>query len=275
MFMKFSAKLSFLALGLLFLSPLSQASDWPVDATTGQSAPPAAGHLPDVNPSGVRIGPPLLDDFNRADGPLGPNWTVHSGSCAIDNNAATCNSLGLATMQAADGSDQLSIDVEAGSVTATKYAALVMGYGGGDSNVFVKVQAQDGNANFTHAACYTGNNSSGGSFGLGFFSLSATFSTATMTVTRVGDDVLIDFTNIDGGAQPSQNYVCTNAPAPDGTAAGIGGYAGLARMDNFSSQGTPPSPPPPALGVPVDGLAGLLILMFLLAGTGAWLLRHR
>jgi hypothetical protein len=258
---------------LLALGSLAQANDWPVDATTGHAAPPAQGQ-PSQGDFGNRgIGPVLLDDFNRADGPLGPDWTVHNGSCAIDSNAATCSSAGLATMAAADGSDALSIDVEAGAVVDTKYAALVQGYGGGSNNLFIKVQAQSGNSSFTNAACYTGNN--GASFGLGFFDLDATFDTATMTVTRVGDDVFVDFTNIDGGMQSDQNYVCSNAPAPDGTGAGIAGFSGLARMDNFSGQGEPPAPAAPALAVPVDSMAGLLALMLLLAGTGVWLLRQR
>ena len=36
-----------------------------------------------------------------------------------------------------------------------------------------------------------------------------------MRATRVGDDVTIEFTNIDGGAQSPQSYVCSGAPAPE------------------------------------------------------------
>jgi len=46
----------------------------------------------------------LLDNFNRADGPIGPGWTVHSGTCSVVSNAATCSSWGLATFNAYSGS---------------------------------------------------------------------------------------------------------------------------------------------------------------------------
>lgn len=201
--------------------------------------------LPYSAPSSIPVGGPvpqggsgtqaILDDFNRADGPIGANWTVHDGFCNVSSNAAVCGSTGRATFNGAPGTgDTAEMDV-ADNGTELQYAALLLNYGAGTSNVFVKVQNQSGGTQFGNAACYTGNNGAG--FGLGFFSLSSLFSTAHMKATRSGSTVTIEFTNIDGGAQANQTYVCTGAPAAEGTGVGIGGYVGLARMDNFAVGG--------------------------------------
>jgi hypothetical protein len=174
----------------------------------------------------------VLDDFNRENGPIGPNWTVHNGYCDVSSNAALCGSLGRATYNDAPGDGNAAeADVEVVG-TDLQYTGLLLNYGAGSTNLFIKVQQQSPLAGqFTHAACYTGNNDS--PFGLGFFELDSPFNTAHMSATRVGDDVTIEFTNIDGGAQPPQVYVCTDAPPPEGTGIGIIGYTGISRLDNF------------------------------------------
>jgi hypothetical protein len=205
----------------------------PLGAPAGGTAASTAGG---TGPgSGIASIQALLDDFNRADGPLGSNWTVHDGTCSVLGNAATCNSTGRATFNGAPGSgDQAEMDVEVYG-TATDYQALLLNYGGGTTNLFIKVQNQDGGMQFGWVGCYTGNNSGG--FGPGFFALSSPFTSARMTAIRVGDDVTISFTNIDGGAQPSQTYVCSGAPAREGTGVGIAGFWGVNRMDNFGTPG--------------------------------------
>lgn len=146
-----------------------------------------------------------------------------------------CSGYGRATFNSASGTgDTAEMDV-ANNGTAVQYAALLLNYGAGTSNPFLKVQNQDGGNQFGWAACYTGNQS--GNFGLGFFALSSPFSTAHMKATRSGTTVTIEFTSIDGGAQSDQTYVCTGAPAAEGTGVGIAGYAGVARMDNFAVGG--------------------------------------
>ncbi len=208
----------------------------PVDMTKVQPySPPASiptgGPVPQGG-SGIQA---VLDDFNRADGPIGANWTVHNGSCNVSSNAAVCSGIGRATFNSAPGTgDTAEMDL-ADNGTSLQYAALLLNYGAGSTNLFLKVQNQSGGTQFGHAACYTGNNST--SFGLGFFALSSPFSTAHMKATRSGTTVTIEFTNIDGGALADQTYVCTGAPAAEGTGVGIAGYAGLARMDNFAVNG--------------------------------------
>ncbi len=179
----------------------------------------------------------VLDDFNRADGPIGTNWTVHDGYCNVSSGAAVCGSNGRATFNAAPGyGDMAEADVAVDG-TALQYTGLLLNYGAGVSNLFLKVQQQSPYAGqFTHAACRIGVND-GTTFGLGFFALNSHFSTAHMKARRIGSDVTIEFTNIDGGAQPDQVYVCSGAPPPEGAGVGIVGYAGIARLDNFGVPG--------------------------------------
>ena len=209
-----------------------------VDETLGRPAPvggPVSGGP--VPPGGTEA---LLDDFNRADGPIGSNWTVWDGYCNVLSNAAVCGSMGRATFNSGLGAgDEAEVDIAANG-TSLQYAGLLLNYGAGSSNLFLKVQEQSPYAGqFTNGGCYTGNNDTGGAFGLGFFPLTSPFTTAHMAATRVGDDVTIVFSNIDGGAQPDQTYVCSGAPAREGIGVGILGYAGIAQMDNFGSAAIP------------------------------------
>ena len=179
----------------------------------------------------------VLDNFNRADGSLGSNWTVQNGACNVSNNTAVCGTSGRATFNGAPGNGN-SAEADVAVVgTSLQYTGLMLNYGAGVSNLFIKVQQQDPYAGqFTHAACYTGN--AGPAFGLGFFPLTAPFSTAHMKATRAGDTLTLVFSNVDGGVQPSQTYVCSGAPIPEGTGVGIVGYDGTARLDNFSLPST-------------------------------------
>jgi PKD repeat protein len=220
---------------------LAQTPNQPVDLT--QVLPPpvtAPARGAPVSFGGGRT-LAVLDDFNRADGPIGPNWTVTDGACNVVGNAATCGNLGRATFNNAPGDGNMAeIDLACVS-TVLDYQGLLLNYGGGATNLFLKVQNQSGDLMFHNAGCYTGNN--GGGFGLGFFTLDSPFTTAHMKATRVGNDVTIEFTNIDGGAQPPQTYVCSGAPAPEGTGIGILGYSGLDLMDNFGGPAGACDPP--------------------------------
>ncbi len=176
------------------------------------------------------------DDFNRPDGPLGPNWTVHDGSFNIVNNAARGGPRARATYNGAS-SNIVEADVTANG-SKVQYTGLLLSYGAGVNNLLIKVQEQNGSGQFTHVGCQIGNGDS--SFGRGFFSLNAAFSKAHMKVTRVDNDVIIEFTNIDGGIQPDQLYFCAGAPPPEGNGVGILGYQNRASIDNFEV----PVPPP-------------------------------
>lgn len=176
----------------------------------------------------------LHDDFNRPDGPLGPNWTDQASSFAIVSQAAVGGpgaTLALATHNTATG-DVIEIDV-AHTGASAQYAAAVLNYGGGVSNIFIKVQDNGNGSQLDTAACYTGNN--GVAFGLGFFALTVPFTTAHMRVeVDASRTVTIDFTNVDGGAG-AQQYTCPGAPPAEGPAVGMGGWQAFAAIDNFSS----------------------------------------
>ena len=200
----------------------------------------------------------LLDDFNRADGPIGSSWTEQNGQFSVVSNAVQGGSLALATFDGAT-SDTLEADLET-ATAGLQYVALVLAYANLSNNLFLKVQRHSNEAGFNHAACYYGNN--GSSFGLGFFNLDSEFTTAHMKVTLEGTTVTMTFSKIDGGTA-TQTYVCSGAPATGGAGIGIGGYANKARLDNFSAGGSPPPVPVPiayswALMALAVAFAGLL-----------------
>lgn len=174
----------------------------------------------------------LLDDFNRPDGPIGGNWTVQNGNFNIVNNMARGGDWGLATYNGAI-SNVVSVYVQVVG-TDLQYGGVVLGYLDNFNNLFLKVQQQNWGGKFDHAACYVGNNGSGGTFGLGFFSLSAPFSTAIMTAELSGSTVTITFSNIDGGSGV-QTYICNGAPSTGGNGIGISGYNNVTLLDNFAT----------------------------------------
>jgi hypothetical protein len=244
------------------------AADAPVDLTRVGTLPKAAqaGTAAPLTSLAAATAS-VLDDFNRADGPIGSAWTVRDGSCNVVGNAAACGGVGRATFNFAPGTGLTAEADIATNGTQLQYTGLLLGYGAGATNLFLKVQQQGGSGKFDTAGCYTGNN--GGGFGLGFFNLSSTFATAHMKATRAGDVVTIEFTNVDGGAQPPQTYVCSGAPAVEGTGVGILGYEGSARLDNFAVAGAVS-----ADTIPVLGPRGLAALTLLLAAGAVLVLRR-
>jgi len=178
----------------------------------------------DLRPVGV------IDDFNRPDGPLGADWTVQANNVSIVNEAATGEDNSLATHNSATG-DHVEFDVEVDPAGGTQYAAAILNYGGGATNLFIKIQ---GDGIFSTVYCYIGNSWSGGQFNP-LINVSENFTSARMAVTvDAVRDVTIDFTNVDGGALADQSYICYGAPPAEGPALGIGTYGdNLVRIDNF------------------------------------------
>ena len=177
----------------------------------------------------------LLDNFNRPDGALGTDWTVHNGGFSIIGELVVGGSSGMATYDGYSGNgDTAEADVIVNG-PGMQYTGLLLNYGGGVSNLFIKVQQNANSGMFDHAACYTGNQ--GPSFGLGYFTLDSPFYSAHMKATRVGDTVTLVFSNIDSGTQPSQTYICDGAPPREGSGVGIVGWSGIAYIDNFAVRG--------------------------------------
>ena len=165
------------------------------------------------------------DNFNRANGPLGSNWSVAAGSYAIVSQKAKGTTGNALAIMNYTGGSRIEADVSLSPGVPSQYSALILDYGIGASNIFIKVQDNGTNGSFNTAGCYLGNNN-GGSFGAGFFALSQPFTTAHMVVSvDVARVVTLVFTNIDGGSG-TQAYVCGVAPAAEGALVGIGSFQG-------------------------------------------------
>lgn len=176
----------------------------------------------------------VLDDFNRADGPLGVNWTVTQGTFRVYNNAAQGGGMHAKAIYNGETGNILQADVQAVG-SSLQYTGLILAYEDTDNCLFVKVQQQDGGGQFEHAAFYLGSASWGGT-GAGFFDLDSPFSTAHMTVELNGSTVTLTFSNIDGGAE-TQTYTAYDFPGTAGNSIGICGYNDIARIDNFAGEG--------------------------------------
>lgn len=203
-----------------------------VDMSLPENGGPAAPELPPWNGISGGGSRALIDDFNRANGPLGSDWTVQADTFEIVSQAAVGGpGLALATHNTATG-DTVEMDIAVDGTGNSGYSAAVINYGGGSTNLFIKIQ-NNGGSYFTNGGCYTGNNGPG--FGLGFFTLTQTFSTAHFRAhVDAARTVTIDLTNIDGGSLPDQQYVCTGGPAAEGPAIGMGGWNAHASIDNYA-----------------------------------------
>ena len=200
----------------------------------------------------------VLDDFNRADGGLGPNWTVQDGAFAIAGNVAVGSSGGLAIYNGVS-SRVVEVDVALVNGASVQYAGVVLDYASLVSNIFVKVQNNDSPSQFDRMFCYLGNN--GSDFGSPYyFDLTPAFTTAHMRVERVGSDIVTTFTNIDNGPG-TQFYTCPGAPVTGGTGVGLVGFAGGATGDNFAiERAGPPAGVPTLTQSALVILGGLLVL---------------
>lgn len=187
-----------------------------------------------AGPLGAGAGLAVTDDFDRADGPLGPDWTVQAGTFNVSSNAAVGSSLALATYDGA-ASDSATIDV-AFDGTGTEYLGVVLDYLDVSSNIFVKIQNQDGAAGLDRIFCYEGNNGSSWT-SPSFFDTANVITTARMTVTIEPDrNVAIELSQINGGTG-TESFDCPNAPDTGGTGVGIVQFAGLGSIDNFTTAG--------------------------------------
>ena len=174
------------------------------------------------------------DDFNRADGEIGPSWTEQEGSFTIAAGTVTGDLNALATYNDAT-SNKVEIDVAIDdAVPLIQYAAIVLAYKDISTNVFLEVKDHDHDGLFDQGGFLYGNNMLGrwpGNEGL--FDLDAPFSTAHMTAEIDPETGIttITLTNIDGTGE-IQVYSSNVAP-PDysGTDIGIGAFN--ARIDNF------------------------------------------
>jgi len=189
------------------------------------------------------------DDFNRPDGPMGPNWTQTSGTWAILANQGMHTGTGVNTILTHNAANAVyaatttTLDVfRPAGITSNAFVAAVIGLGGTDS-ILVKIQAQGAVNEFTNIGIYHKTSATGwGAWtgGLPFGALTAPFRSARLVITFPDPDTLkldVD-TNFDG--IPDQTYlspaVLTIAPNL-GTGHGIGAWLAAASFDNWSVSG--------------------------------------
>lgn len=170
----------------------------------------------------------LVDTFNRAT--LGSSWDVLANTMQITSNQAVNPnaSPGIMRSNAARGL-QACADITA-KAGGPNYAAIPLRLSSAGSNVFLKVQDNNGNGAFESVARYTGNNNQDGDFALNAFT---PFSSARMHVAVSGTTARIDVdTDFDNVADQSRTFTI---PASDNIRVGLGSYNG-ATLDNFRVQ---------------------------------------
>ena len=189
-------------------------------------------------------GQAICDNFNRANGALGADWVTNAGSGSIVNNSARGDNLSRSIFVGTcygGISQSVEADVTVNGSTGLDYCALVFNYDG-TNNLYVKVQQQEAGGQFDHIGFYDSINGSGWpgeNGGSGFFSIPAAqrFSSAHMqAILYPGGTVRLIFTNIDGGSD-MQEYQRGGWTYLVGSGAGMGGFNGLCRMDNFAIGG--------------------------------------
>jgi hypothetical protein len=169
-----------------------------VDLSLGQAAAPSADALA-APAQGGWLGI-HSDDFNRPDGPIGPQWTDQVGTFSVFNMEGTAAS-GLSWTKhnaAATTFAQATMTIDfLGSVSGgSNYVAAMFGDGTSSGGITIKVQNQTGL--YGHVGMYRGHNGGGwGGTGSGFFTRALPSAQGRMHVyfQNGGDDVVLDIDN--------------------------------------------------------------------------------
>jgi hypothetical protein len=206
------------------------------------------------------------DNFNRPDGPLGPDWNVISGTWAISGNQGTHTSTAAneliqhASASLGYASSVSSLDVFATVGGPSQFSGLVIGLGGTDA-IMVKIQDQVTTPEgFSHIGIYHRTSATGwGAWttagGLPFSVLTAPFASGRLTVSFPNPDTLLAEIDTDFNGVPDQTYMSPGVlsfAANMGTGFGIAAWGNSAKFDNFNV-------------VPVPGTLALLGLGGLVA----------
>ena len=161
----------------------------------------------------------LVDDFNRADGPAGANYTASdNGGISILNNQAVAgngSSVAFVVLSTYNGSSSSTagIDIALRGQDAGSYVALSLGFGTSNS-YFIKVQDNDGNGTFDTYGFYSDNNNGTGPFR----SLSSSFQTGSFEISYTGTIATL-LINANGGMQ---SYSHDYGYAPGSNLVGLG-----------------------------------------------------
>ncbi len=188
-----------------------------------------------------------FDDFNRADGPLGPDWTVGSGNFEIRSqqfaNVGASNGWALYTVATSLYQNAVVEFDLLDNPSSLAYGAAVIGAGGSDQT-FTKVQ---GSGSYTNVGFYHGVN--GGMFGSygGFFNITPVVGgRVRVYVSNNGDTMNVDIDEQHDGVfeyhYEASNLIGSGLAALLGDGIGLGVYSTVSRADNFSVNGAGPTP---------------------------------
>lgn len=217
----------------------------------------------------VGLSQSFFDDFNRADGGLGANYTAVTGAMQILGNEATgtANGNGLTLVNAGLFSAAYSVhrvqaDVRVTDQSSTlAYVALALGHNGVaavNNGIFVKLQRQVAGG-FSHIGIYTGAGSSGTGIttsGGAFQAIATPFSAARFTVEVTSATTLytgID-TNFDNVDDIVYNSTLNIGTLTVGNRVGLHAYGTLGRIDNYRATAVPEPATMAALGLGVAAM---------------------
>ncbi len=202
---------------------------------------------------GLALG--LGDDFNRADGPLGPDWTTVSGTWRIENMRAHSSpspSTDLVTYNPFTGSDAyVGAEVYYEGGPRIVYEALVSAFANSANNIFVKVQDNSAGGSFNRVFFYYGNNGGGwaGMSGGPAYADVTPFTQARIWTVMTGNSITL---NIDRDMNGTPEDILTRGNIPMG---GLGQGVGLGGYNNASFDNFVVTPEPAALLLALTALA--------------------
>jgi hypothetical protein len=189
----------------------------------------------------------FFDDFNRANGGLGSNYTTVSGSVSIDNNTVvgasgtgfTLVNASVSTAPYLLSTVQIDVGVRDQSSTLT-YSAIAFAHNGVASinnGIYVKLQRQLAGG-YSHIGIYTGNNSNSSAIttpGGNFQALAQRFDRARLTVRSPSSTTLytgIDL-NFDGIDEIVYNSTLNLGTLTLGNRVGLHNWGNTGNLDNF------------------------------------------
>jgi hypothetical protein len=176
----------------------------------------------------------VIDDFNRADGPIGPNWTDVQNFMQVDTMKAQA---GTSSWNAAIYNGVTSTVLEAdvfSSGTETQYTGFLMDYLNQSNCIFIKIQdnTNSSGAGFDTIWIYNALHGYGGGSLKSFFFTSQPILTAHMRAELVGGTLTITLSNINGGVE-TRTYTHSGIPSTGGDGVGIVAYKQCS-IDNFA-----------------------------------------
>lgn len=196
------------------------------------------------------------DDFNRANGPIGGNWTAVSGTWAILNNqgthtAVTSNTILQHTLATGSyASTVAELDVFSNAGTASYFSGVLIGLGGADA-IMVKIQDQSTTlTGFTNIGIYHRTSATAWGVwtgtGTGFGALTVPFVSGRIKVFFPSPDTLQVDIDTDFNGTADQTYTKTGVStfaSNLGQQHGICAWNTTAVFDNWSVSSVPQPPP--------------------------------